>query len=1264
MKENIKRGLFLCIAFMVCFMGIVQKANAADTVTYTDALPVVTVRYDEHYEMKPGQIRYISQGAEVDGYWTGISRNQALTECTTTVFSMALSYVGVEVTPGAFLTDSYVNSNTQKGLESAAPWNKKYGVEWITIKNSTDLNTAVKNYINGKGKYSPVCVRINSYVSSNRHEIMIIGKIEGGENTYRVLDPNINTNVSSGRVYNIQIKGNTIYSEKWTQDMVFDNSFRQCYRASADAYEYCQNHTYNQYDICTQENCGSIPDYCGAKSVTSNGVVWNPSYDISCAGWYVTDVDTAYLRVTPYDGSPYHTPAPGKGTEIYVTGSVKNRAGHLWYRVSYDNKIYYVYSERLKKSTKTAQAWFDNSDDVYLSGPQTYKLDKIIYSTYPIRQIDAYEVNKSTSVYYATTTTGFVNQGSVNYFSIKGTALDNNLPCSKFGASSDNPIRFVIYDTRGNTLSVQFTIHVGSGSGGTGGNYDVSKLKNPLFTTIDDYGGKWLVAWNQNLGYEMAYRPEYISTYQYTTKDKEDNIFFIDRAGTTKIYCYASYDPAHCSGVTSNQVVTVEQTEVPSILTWDTATGTHVSFQPAAGAPRILYTLNGTDWIIYEEEDILLTKSTTITVKAADWGKAYSQDVVKKITPRVLADPGITVVDRQENVQVGDTAVFSWKKDGLATSYILRAYYGENAQVIKELETTEDSISYTFDREGVHVFRIMAIADNGSLESQSSVSFSVLPAESVQEGWSAWMSELPANLAADVKVEEKIQYRGQGKRLDVITNTTGTAPAGYTLLETNSVFEDNWHQASAQVYESSTRQVKSDTVLDYYKTQYRYGRHAGAGTYHFCLLDGRNQYGGTWRLEYSDWMDTPIAKYAANPVAGSHSADHTAQGCYCPYAATIYRYKNNASDSPYYWEETRQVPVYKTVWYYKDKVTSYTYGKWISGSWSAWQDEKLEPAEDGSYAVETRKLYRYQLVHEHGSECEPVVVSTVTSAFETGKLDLAVTVRMCKEYLAESYSLARVKLGEEAVYDIVGERNLNDSGLIVYTIEIPAQQIDDAVTLIVGGNFGGEHTVAGSCSLGSLLRSVLEDESRAELHDKAKSLLNYGGYAQTYFRPEAEETVNKDLYEEGEDPVQTEDFAELYEAADDVIHDMVGVAFLGTSLTCNDTLGMNVFFTLTDEYDEERDMELYAEITDNDTGVIYDCRLSCSDGLVKVEIPNINPAAFRDRFCIAVVGTKEYPGESWAYVRPLNYMRKSIQQTEDEDLKNLIKSMYLKCTEF
>lgn len=129
--------------------------------------------YEYDPEVQVGTIRYISQLAGSGlfdwNYWGGWG-NQAGIECGTASISMALSYVGVNLTPQQIL-------DVHGGLTCFTGW----GV----VDLSPDVAGGMEQYVNGQGQYSPLIVHLPTY-SQLGHYVVLIGKVSDSE--YLVLD--------------------------------------------------------------------------------------------------------------------------------------------------------------------------------------------------------------------------------------------------------------------------------------------------------------------------------------------------------------------------------------------------------------------------------------------------------------------------------------------------------------------------------------------------------------------------------------------------------------------------------------------------------------------------------------------------------------------------------------------------------------------------------------------------------------------------------------------------------------------------------------------------------------------------------------------------------------------------------------------------------------------------------------------------------------------------------------------------------------------
>lgn len=198
MKRNIKKLTAMILALSI-FTGVpaihgdctVVLAAEAPAVTDLTSAPNAEVRYNYSPTVACGAIRYISQMSRnayfYPEYWGGWA-GRAGSECYTSCISMALSYIGINITPNDILTQGGGVTRAQLSWGGA------------TFLNDT-VENAMNNYIYGEGKYSPAIIHLNNY-SGAGHYVLLAGQVSANE--YQVLDPAVDS------VWNITFNGNTV----------------------------------------------------------------------------------------------------------------------------------------------------------------------------------------------------------------------------------------------------------------------------------------------------------------------------------------------------------------------------------------------------------------------------------------------------------------------------------------------------------------------------------------------------------------------------------------------------------------------------------------------------------------------------------------------------------------------------------------------------------------------------------------------------------------------------------------------------------------------------------------------------------------------------------------------------------------------------------------------------------------------------------------------------------------------------------------------
>lgn len=203
MKKRLLSLLLVC----VMVVGLLPAINTR-AASQSPNSPYAMIEYGYSATVTCGTVRYVSQVSSdsyfYSSYWPSGNFGYyvgAQVECGTASMSMALSYIGVNKTPKEILEAN--NGATVFG----------YGWGGSTYKSvgASSLTTAMSNYINGNGKYSPPVIHIPGY-STAGHYVVVVGQISSGK--YQILDPwqrTVTTMTVSGSSATYSKYGSTTY---------------------------------------------------------------------------------------------------------------------------------------------------------------------------------------------------------------------------------------------------------------------------------------------------------------------------------------------------------------------------------------------------------------------------------------------------------------------------------------------------------------------------------------------------------------------------------------------------------------------------------------------------------------------------------------------------------------------------------------------------------------------------------------------------------------------------------------------------------------------------------------------------------------------------------------------------------------------------------------------------------------------------------------------------------------------------------------------
>lgn len=169
-----------------------EDSDGSDTASSGFTPPEIC--YDSTALVERGSIRYMSQKLSSPYYnqnlwspWNGVH------ECLTASMSMVLSYLGLDITPAQILNEGGGSTVDMKAWGGAG-------------YRKTDFQTAMNDYLNGNGGYSPPIIHLTAGYPMG-HYLPVFDYLGG--NTYVLVDP------TDDNLWTAAISGNTITYDRY-----------------------------------------------------------------------------------------------------------------------------------------------------------------------------------------------------------------------------------------------------------------------------------------------------------------------------------------------------------------------------------------------------------------------------------------------------------------------------------------------------------------------------------------------------------------------------------------------------------------------------------------------------------------------------------------------------------------------------------------------------------------------------------------------------------------------------------------------------------------------------------------------------------------------------------------------------------------------------------------------------------------------------------------------------------------------------------------
>ncbi len=298
--------------------------------------------------------------------------------------------------------------------------------------------------------------------------------------------------------------------------------------------------------------------------------------------------------------------------------------------------------------------------------------------------------------------------------------------------------------------------------------------------------------------------------------------------------------------------------------------------------------------------------------------------------------------------------------------------------------------------------------------------------------WSDWSDTAPA-AGTYTDLETRTVYRYRDKEFSTSSSSTKT---GWTQYNSTWVWSSygSWSAWSTTQYTSSeTRQIESKEVTDvagYY--QYRYwGFRNGNGRIHFCPVQAKNIWGGTWSEYSSGWVTTDVG-------GSSIGQTHGYSNCSCGMSSGQIAYEYKYNGKTYYHKASQYVnPVKHTEYRYRDRSKVYTYYfyRWLD--WSDWSTEPVT-ATDNRQVDTPKTQYRFRNEFDDAGMEDTTGINRTASTNSAGLSDDDIILPGFPELAGKEITLFIYKIDEASDWtnEFVGQTVIAADGSYSFNFKL------------------------------------------------------------------------------------------------------------------------------------------------------------------------------------------------------------------------------------
>lgn len=227
--------------------------------------------------------------------------------------------------------------------------------------------------------------------------------------------------------------------------------------------------------------------------------------------------------------------------------------------------------------------------------------------------------------------------------------------------------------------------------------------------------------------------------------------------------------------------------------------------------------------------------------------------------------------------------------------------------------------------------------------------------------------------------------------------------------------------------------------------------------------------------------------------------------------------------------------------------------------------------------------------------------------------------------------------------------NYNGTDCYSFKCRVNAAEMTKKVNAVLHCNDWTGQTY--SYSVYDYASKILAEPESSEYKSSApliKAMLNYGGYAQTYFNEKTDALANKGLYNKTNDPVLTTNTTVSKDYNYAAFNNNMGISFLGGSLVLNSGTDLKLYYGMDDE---NMANNINVSVNGQNVAPEYDGNIMC------VRVPDISISSFGDTYNVKIsVNGKEINQKYSA----MTYMYKALNaQNSNTKLNNVVKALHL-----